>query len=203
MIAFRESIAGQHIVRHHGGRRHEQLVGDDQVLVQHRRVNLVLIGVTHECVVTQRKKRLDRIGIPIGHGTKHLTGVRHVATHHDIGVGISPDFFRGRLEHLGYPVGIGRMLLIPQLFGLLLIREHIVKCQFGLWNDVWIEAAQRFPPHDIQIAGHRTQNRVQADRRRRRNLHIGDGRPGNNRPVGRCIEPRGLGNQCLINACNG
>ena len=42
-----------------------------------------------------------------------LARVRHMATHHDIGVGISPDFFRGRLEHLGYAIGIRGMLLIP------------------------------------------------------------------------------------------
>ena len=46
-------------------------------------------------------------------------------------------------------------------------------------------------------------NGVQADRRGRRNLHIGDRGPGNDGPVRRRIEPRRLGNQCLIDASNG
>ena len=126
-------------------------MGNDQVLVQHRLMNLVLIGIAHECVVTERKKRLDRIRILIGHGTKHLARVRHMAAHHDIGVGISPDFFRGPLEHLGHPIRIGGVLFISQLFGLLLIREHLVKRQFGLRNHVWIEAAQRLTPHASKL----------------------------------------------------
>ncbi len=46
MISFGKDIAGQYVVCQHRCGRHEDLVGHNQLLIQHGLMNLVLIGIT-------------------------------------------------------------------------------------------------------------------------------------------------------------
>ena len=89
-----------------------------------------------------------------------------MTAHHDIGVGITPNFFGLRFEHLCNPIGIGRVIIEPQLFCLLRVWQHFMQGQFRLRDVTLIETAQGLPAHNIKIAGHSPQDRVQPNRGR-------------------------------------
>ena len=109
MVTLTENVTRQYIVCKHRRRRHKDLMGDDQVLIHKPFVDLVLIGVAHKRVVAQRDEGLDRIRITAHHCPECRTWIRHVATHDDVGIGISPDFFCRVTEHILRSIRVGRM----------------------------------------------------------------------------------------------
>ena len=51
VIALSEHVAGQHVVGQHGSWRHKDLVADNEFLIEHRLMNLMLIGIAEQRVV--------------------------------------------------------------------------------------------------------------------------------------------------------
>ena len=58
MIPLRKDIAGQHVVRQHRGRRHENLVGHNELLILQGLINLVLIRIAQQRVIAKTKNAL-------------------------------------------------------------------------------------------------------------------------------------------------
>ena len=202
MISFGKDIAGQYVVCKHRCGRHEDLVGHNQLLIQHGLMNLVLIGVTQQGVVAQTEERLNRIRIFCRHGSKDIGRVCHMTAHHKIRIGKAPGFLCRLFQHFSDAVGEYRMIVVAQLLFFLRIRQAFVETQLGFRNVGFREASQRFAANHIQIAGYRPQNGVQSDRRRRRQLLIRNRRPRNHRSVRVSVHPRRGCNIVFGNAGN-
>ena len=203
VVALAEDVAGQHVVGQHRGWRHEDLVRDDQLLVQHALVDLVLVGVAQQRVVAEHEERLYRIRGFRRHGAEHAGGVGHMAAHHLVGVRVAPNAFGRFFEHLRDPVGEHRELVETELLGLLSIRKPVVKTELGLGDVAVVEPAERLAAHNVEVAGDRTQDRVQTDRGRGRHLLIGDRCPRNDRAIGLRVDARGFGDLRFRHAGDG
>ena len=198
MVALAENVSRKHVIRQHGRRCHEYFMRHDEILIQQRPVNLILIGVAEQRVVPQGKERLDGIGIGILHRAENQRGVRHLAAHHDICVGIAPGLLSGIAEHVRHAIGVGGMLVIPELLRFLFSREHFVQAKLGFRDIRRIETAQALTPGCVQVSRHGPKNRVQPNRRGRRNLLIRNRRPGNHRRIRACVHPSGFGDQLPV-----
>ena len=91
ILRRRQRLAGDHELR---GRREEQLVRDDQILIEHRPVHELLIRIAHQRVVSEHEERLHRVRIAIRHRPEHRRRMRHVTTHHDVRIAIAVHAFR-------------------------------------------------------------------------------------------------------------
>ena len=130
MVALTEHITRQDVVGQHGGRRHEYLVGNDQILIHKALVDLMLIGVTQQRIIPQRKEGFDRIRIAGNHRPERRARIGHITTHDNVCVAISPDFFRGVSEHVLSTVCIGRMQIRSKLFSALFFAQQFVHAEF-------------------------------------------------------------------------
>ena len=155
-------------------------------------MDLPLVGIGEERVVSQSEEGLHRVGLPVRHCTKDLGRVGHVASHDLIDPGLAPDPLEVRSEEFGGPVGVDGMGRIAELLGPLLGRKCIVQLEFGLGPPARVEAVQHLAAHDVEVARDRTEDRLKSDARSGIQLLIGNRRPRDDGAVGIRVEARGL-----------
>ena len=200
VVPLAEDVARHDVVGQHRRGGHEDLVGDDQVLVEHRPQNLMLIRVAHQRVVAQREERLDRIRVAVGHRPEHLRRVRHVAAHHLIHPLLTPHTLQVRAEDLCGAVGVGRVRVVADLLGPLLRTDLIMELQLSLRPVPRVQAVEAFAADGVEVAGDGAQDALEPNTRGRVDLHVGDRGPRDGCPVRGGVHPRRLGDQLGVDA---